>query len=269
MIQERIMEYKLYIGYTTSNGQIAQEICEVLEDMRFHVCAELIDDEQVLSEKTKTAMEQSDKILLIVEPKSKILTQAISCVSKLKDGRSIFLYLDTKALPLSLKFLVGNMNTIDSSDVIWQNLIYCVFGDEISVLLSDAKELHVVEKKGLFGFADEYERILIPCQWIGCGMFSEGLAPVQLAEGKWGYIDTQGHLAIPYKLKNARPFMKGYGKAVVQNNMGKWVYMDKDGTLDDSEDDGAFGILSPEGMEANYAISMEIDEDLKNAGIVF
>ena len=269
MIQERIMEYKLYIGYTTSNRQTVQEICEVLEDMKFHVCSELLDDEQVLSEETKTAIEQSEKALLISDAKSKNLAQVIQYISKMKDCRNIYLYIDIKALPLSLKFLVGNMNAVDSSDGVWLSLIYDMFGNEISVLLSNAKELHIVEKGELYGFADENERILIPCQWIGCGMFSEGLAPVQLEENKWGYIDTQGHLVIPYKLKNARPFMKGYGKAVVQNSMGKWVYMDKDGTLDDSEDDGAFITLSPEGMEADYAISMEIDEDLKNAGIVF
>ena len=260
------MIHHLFIGYTPSNKQIVQEICDVLRDMKFSVYSKSLDEEQVLMEETKTAIVQSEKVLLMGEAKSKILTQTIMFVSKTKDNGSIFLYVDTKALSLSLKFFIGKMNAIDSSEGTWQSLIYCMFGDDISALLSEAKELHVVEKRGLYGFADEDERILIPCQWIGCGIFSEGLAPVQLADNMWGYIDTQGCLAIPYKLNNARPFMKGYGKAVVQNRMGKWVYMDKDGAMDESSaDNDPFGTLSPEGMEANYALSMEMEEDLRKA----
>lgn len=257
------MEYKLYIGYTVSGEQTAQKVREVLEDMKFSVCSALLDDEQVLSENTKAAMGQSEKVLFISDARSKDIVKAISNISKIKGRRDIYLYIDLKTLPLSLKFLIGGMNVFDSSDGVWLDLVYNMYGNEITAMLSTAKELHVVEKRGLFGFADENERILIPCQWIKCGMFSEGLAPVQLEENKWGYINMQGHLAIPYKLKNARPFMKGFGTAVVQNGKGKWVYMDKYGALDESEDKGAFITLSPEDMEANFALSMEIEEDLK------
>lgn len=261
------MKHNLFVGYTPSNKRTAKEVCNVLGDMKLSVYSESLDEEQALMEETKTAIVQSEKVLLMGDAKSKILTQTILYVSKTRDNGSIFLYVDTKALSLSLKFFIGKMNVIDSSEGMWQSLIYRMFGDDISALLSEAKELHIVEKRGLYGFADEDERILIPCQWIGCGIFSEGLAPVQLTDNMWGYIDIQGRLAIPYKLKNARPFMKGYGIAVVQNRMGKWVYMDKDGAMDEScTDNDSFGTLSPESMEANYAVSMEMEEDL--AGII-
>ncbi len=250
-----------------SREQTMLEIRGVLESMKFSVCSESLGYGQALTEEFKNAIEQSEKFLLIADSGSENLNQVISYISKTRDNQSTFLYLDTNVLPLSLKFLVGGMNITDSADDMWLKLVYHMFEDEISSLLAEAEDLHIVERNGLYGYADEKDRILIPCQWIDCGIFSEGLAPVQLADDMWGYIDTQGRLAIPYKLKKARPFMQGYGVAVVQNRMGKWVYMDKDGTMDKSDDTGVFAQLSPEGMEENYRISMEIEEDLKKAGI--
>ena len=48
-----------------------------------------------------------------------------------------------------------------------------------------------------WGYADEVGNIVIPCQWLSAGNFSEGLAPVASEEG-YGYIDKTGKLAIPY-----------------------------------------------------------------------
>ena len=75
------MEYKLYIGYTVSGEQTAQKVREVLEDMKFSVCSALLDDEQVLSENTKAAMGQSEKVLFISDARSKDIVKAISKVT--------------------------------------------------------------------------------------------------------------------------------------------------------------------------------------------
>ena len=62
-------------------------------------------------------------------------------------------------------------------------------------------------------------------QFDEAGSFHEGLACVE-RNGKWGYIDTKGHVIIPLNYENARSF--GEGLAPVKQN-GKWGYVDKSG----------------------------------------
>ncbi|MBK8194440.1 MAG: WG repeat-containing protein [Lewinellaceae bacterium] len=55
---------------------------------------------------------------------------------------------------------------------------------------------------------------------MNCLQLSEGLAPVQLEKsGKWGYIDTNGKVAIDYQFAHAKCFFQGL--AVVQSFMTK------------------------------------------------
>lgn len=62
-------------------------------------------------------------------------------------------------------------------------------------------------------------------QFDGAGNFSEGLACVN-KDGKWGYIDANGKLVIPYKYDEAFNFYKG--RAIVRKG-DKWTTVDKDG----------------------------------------
>ncbi len=55
--------------------------------------------------------------------------------------------------------------------------------------------------------------------------FNEGLCGVQ-KDGKWGYIDTSGHLAIPNQFDNAGAFVEGLAKVSLGNRVG---YIDKTG----------------------------------------
>jgi len=41
------------------------------------------------------------------------------------------------------------------------------------------------------GFCDRNKKIVIPIKYDFAGVFSEGLAPVNL-NGKWGFIDKRG-----------------------------------------------------------------------------
>ena len=60
--------------------------------------------------------------------------------------------------------------------------------------------------------------------------FSEGLAAVQLMEGKWGYIDTKGSMAITPKFDTALPFRNGMAEVTVSSGSayidptGKYVW---------------------------------------------
>lgn len=54
--------------------------------------------------------------------------------------------------------------------------------------------------------------------------FSEGLAQVCI-NGKWGYIDSDGRMAIPAVYDMTEPFRNGLA-LVVQN--GRWCYINRD-----------------------------------------
>jgi hypothetical protein len=69
------------------------------------------------------------------------------------------------------------------------------------------------------------------CQTTGprysnAGSFSEGLAPVQSSNGRWGYIDGNNHWVIAPKFDDAKEFKSG--RAAVKFN-GKWGYINKRG----------------------------------------
>ena len=57
--------------------------------------------------------------------------------------------------------------------------------------------------------------------------FHDGLAAVS-KDGKWGYIDKNGNLAIPLQYDRAKDFREG--KAAVLKD-GKWGYIEKDGSF--------------------------------------
>jgi hypothetical protein len=72
---------------------------------------------------------------------------------------------------------------------------------------------------------------LIACESPGpryrnVGQFSEGLAPVQNANGKWGYINEKQYWVIPSRFDEAKEFKDG--KAAVKQN-GKWGFINKQG----------------------------------------
>lgn len=49
---------------------------------------------------------------------------------------------------------------------------------------------------GRFGYIDASLKLVIPARYAGAKDFSEGFAPVQDANGRWGFIDTQGYAVI-------------------------------------------------------------------------
>lgn len=60
--------------------------------------------------------------------------------------------------------------------------------------------------------------------------FNDGLAAVQTASGKWGYIDKTGKMVIEAKFSSEPgPFSEGY--AVVEKRDGSKCYIDKQGNI--------------------------------------
>jgi hypothetical protein len=55
--------------------------------------------------------------------------------------------------------------------------------------------------------------------------FNEGLCEVK-KDGKWSYIDTGGHLVIPYQFDDAGPFVEGLAGVKLG---GQWGFIDKTG----------------------------------------
>jgi hypothetical protein len=56
--------------------------------------------------------------------------------------------------------------------------------------------------------------------------FSEGLAPVQASNGRWGYINANNQLLIPAKFEDAKEFKDGRAAAKLN---GKWGFINKRG----------------------------------------
>ena len=56
--------------------------------------------------------------------------------------------------------------------------------------------------------------------------FSEGVAPVQAQNGRWGYINNKNQWIIPARFEDAKEFKDGL--AAVKSN-GKWGFINKRG----------------------------------------
>jgi hypothetical protein len=83
----------------------------------------------------------------------------------------------------------------------------------------------------LYGFVDTKGEWVIPPEYSSTEGFSDGLAAVQKGsgqDGKWGYIDKSGDVAIDFLYDEALPFVKG--SAIVQLN-SKFGMIDKNGSF--------------------------------------
>jgi hypothetical protein len=89
--------------------------------------------------------------------------------------------------------------------------------------------LFPVQIEGKYGFIDKTGKLAIKADFGGASRFSEGLAAVQPRKGgKVGYIDETGKPVIPLEFDLADPFSEGYA-AVMINQL--WGYIDKTGKI--------------------------------------
>lgn len=80
---------------------------------------------------------------------------------------------------------------------------------------------------GKWGFTDNQGKWLINPRFDYAGSFSDGLAPVQIAN-QWGYIDTLGSIKIPFEYEEAYIFTNGLASVRIK---GKYGSIDKSGNL--------------------------------------
>lgn len=87
--------------------------------------------------------------------------------------------------------------------------------------------LAVARINGKYGYIDKTGKLAIPPQYEEAGAFSDGLAPVQVG-GKWGFIDTSGNLIIKPQFTMVESFSEGLAKVWIDNRVG---FIDRTGKL--------------------------------------
>ncbi|MBP5136992.1 MAG: WG repeat-containing protein, partial [Paludibacteraceae bacterium] len=92
----------------------------------------------------------------------------------------------------------------------------------------------VVDAEEKYGYVDLNGNVVIPCQFVYGGWFSEGLAAVAISADysiKYGFIDKTGKIVIPCQWENAYSFEKGVAKVQVKLDDGTrvWKKIDKTG----------------------------------------
>jgi DNA-binding transcriptional regulator/RsmH inhibitor MraZ len=108
-------------------------------------------------------------------------------------------------------------------------------------------------RNGKFGYIDRNGKIAIPARYVKAEDFSEGLAAVSLDDKIYGYIDTNGKMTISPKFESVRQFKNGL--AVIErkdNGNSKYGYIDRTGKM-----------LIP----VRYTAALEFNEDLAVVGI--
>lgn len=84
---------------------------------------------------------------------------------------------------------------------------------------------------GKFGYTDMTGNSIIPSRFIYALPFSEGLAPVSIAENRWGFIDRKGELVLAANYQEAHQFKEG--RALVKGlfkNKEVWFFINKSGS---------------------------------------
>lgn len=101
-----------------------------------------------------------------------------------------------------------------------------MLNEQYSEVYQFSEDLALVHKsfgynynQNLYGYIDNYGKVVIPLNYHGAGSFKEGLARVQL-KGKWGFIDKLGNLVIPCKYIDVGDFSNGLAYVKV----GEWPY---------------------------------------------
>jgi hypothetical protein len=78
----------------------------------------------------------------------------------------------------------------------------------------------------MYGYKDVKEKIVVGAIYNFAAPFKDGLARVE-RNGKWGFLDNKGNVAIPLQFKAAENFSQGFSP--VSKKKDKWGYIDKNG----------------------------------------
>jgi hypothetical protein len=90
---------------------------------------------------------------------------------------------------------------------------------------SHPQQLFVVVQNGRYGYIDAAGKLAIAPQFDDAENFSEGLAAVMVG-GRWGYIDTTGQTIVPFRFDSATEFSEALAGVELEK---KWGYIDRRG----------------------------------------
>ena len=93
-----------------------------------------------------------------------------------------------------------------------------IFSEGMAVVVRENNPPEYINAKGEVLFAVKNAQ--------RAGVFSEGLAPVQI-KAKWGFVDAKGELAIPAQYRGAMFFSDGMAPIIDERR--KWGFIDKTG----------------------------------------
>ena len=112
---------------------------------------------------------------------------------------------------------LGFVSVVDQfGNVILDNEKYKFVGKYFNYGLAMAQD----RKTELWGYVDGQGREVVRCVWRSVGHFSEYMAGVQNSNGKVGFVDVKGELAIPCKWDEAWPFREGVAKVLNNSRLG-------------------------------------------------
>lgn len=86
--------------------------------------------------------------------------------------------------------------------------------------------VHVAEGMR-WGFVGRDGKMVIRAHFVSALASSEGLAAVQLIDGKWGYLNSKGTMAITPQFDTALPFYNGMAQVSAGSTSG---YIDPPGS---------------------------------------
>ena len=237
------MEQKVYVSYSRRDKEKVLEIKRWLESQTtasFVMCENDVDGlpEQYVMDAIK-GINDSDIFLFMLSEKSQYSERPLmelGYVSRKQPSELKKIYIiniDSCVIRDSFLFRWGHYRIFNwSSDNI---------KTQLTILLKPTNEqtgdnhpkLHKIQREGRYGFVDHKGVIAIPCKWTEADEFYEGLAAVDDSSGKWGYLDINGNRVIPCTWAKAESFNEGL--AVVKIKDGYWDYkcgvIDKNGHL--------------------------------------
>ena len=85
-----------------------------------------------------------------------------------------------------------------------------------------------VKIDGKYGFIDIKGNVAIPCIFNRAWRFSEGLAGVSIDNGKHGFINKKGDIVIPCEYNDVDDFREGFAPVKID---GKWGFINKQGQI--------------------------------------
>ncbi|MCJ1806288.1 MULTISPECIES: WG repeat-containing protein [Flavobacterium] len=135
--------------------------------------------------------------------------------------------------------LYDDYNNLSISQIILKNDLTLKFelGDilkfsEISGNID--KELIAVQKNGKYGFINKDGKLIIPYQYDGAYSSIDTFSAPVLKDGKWGYINSKNEILIDFKFTgNMYPFENGIAEYYFNPNQSKQGYnWNKNGLID-------------------------------------